>query len=150
MASVQEKKIISETRDPQDGSPADRLQISLQSEYSAWYFTDEDLQVVARNSLDANLMHGYIAVPASLFVSSLGEPVLSGDSARWEIHAVRRILPSWSSESISAMVMGRKTQDAGLFLRNRFGLKTPAQVALQPAWWPYLPFLSFRIQVEVQ
>jgi hypothetical protein len=149
-ASLQEKSVISEKRDPLDGNPADRLQLSMQSEYSAWYFTDEDLQVVARNSLDANLMAGYVAAPASLFVSSLEEPVISGDSARWEIHAVRRILPSWSAESIAAQVMGRKPQDAGMLLRNRYGLKTPAQVALQPSWWPYLPFLSFRIQVEVQ
>jgi hypothetical protein len=149
-ASLQAKKLISEQRDPLDGNPGDRLQLSLQSEYSVWYFTDEDLQVVARNTLDANLMAGYVATPASLFVSSLGEPVLSGDSARWDIHAVRRILPAWSSESIATLVLGRKPQDAGTLLRDRYGLKTPAQVALQPAWWPYLPFLSFRIQVEVQ
>jgi hypothetical protein len=150
LASVQEKKVINETRDPLDDNPADRLRLSLQSEYSAWYFTDEDLQLVARNTLDANLMAGFVADPTSLFVSSLGEPVVSGDSARWDIHAVRRILPSWSSESIDALVMGRKPQDAGVLLRDRYGLKTPAQVALQPPWWPYLPFLSFRIQVEVQ
>jgi hypothetical protein len=149
-ASLQEKKLISEQRDPLDGNPGDRLQLTLQSEYSVWYFTDEDLQVVARNTLDANLMAGYVATPASLFVSSLGEPVLSGGSARWDIHAVRRILPAWSSESIAALVLGRKPQDAGALLRDRYGLKTSAQVALQPAWWPYLPFLSFRIQVEVQ
>ena len=150
LASLQEKKVISEKRDPPDGNPADRLQLTLQSEYSAWYFTDEDLQVVARNTLDANLSAGYVAAPASLFVSSLDEPVISGDSARWDIHAVRRILPAWSAESIAAMVMGRRSQDVGVLLRDHYGLKTPAQVALQPAWWPYLPFLSFRIQVEIQ
>jgi hypothetical protein len=106
--------------------------------------------LVARNTLDANLMAGFVAAPTSLFVSSLDEPVISGDSARWDVHAVRRILPSWSSETIAALVMGQKPQAAGALLLNRYGLKTPAQVALQPAWWPYLPFLSFRIQVEVQ
>ncbi len=150
LASVQETKLIDETRDPLEGNPADRLRLSLQSEYSAWYFTDEDLQVVARNTLDANLMEGFAAVPTSLFVSSLAEPLISGDSARWEIHAVRRILPSWSSDAIAALVMGRKPHDASLLLQDRYGLKTAPQVALQPAWWPYLPFLSFRIQVEVQ
>ena len=149
-ASLQEKKVSSEQRDPLDGNPGDRLTLTLQSEYSIWYFTDEDLQVVARNTLDANLLAGYVATPTSLFVSSLGEPVLSGDSARWDIHAVRRILPNWSSESIAALVMGRKPQDAAIVLRDRYGLKTPVKMALQPAWWPYLPFLSFRIQVEVQ
>jgi hypothetical protein len=150
LASLQETKVISESRDPLDGSPGDRLRLSLQSEYSAWYFTDEDLQVVARNTLDATLARDHVAVPASLFVTSLSEPVLSGDNARWDIHAVRRIRPAWSSESISALVMGRKPTDASVLLRERYGLQTPAQMALQPSWWPYLPFLSFRIQVEAK
>ena len=150
LASVQEKKVISETRDPQDGSPADRLQISLQSEYSAWYFTDEDLQVVARNTLDANLLSGQVAVPDTLFISSLDVPALSGDSAHWDIHAVRKISPAWSPESVAAQMVGRKPADVSRLLRQRLGLQHPAQVTLLPSWWPYLPFLSFRIQVEAQ
>ncbi len=150
LATLQEKKVISESRDPQEGSPADRLQLSLRSEYSIWYFTDEDLQVVARNILDANLAPGQMAAPATLFISSLKEPVLSGDTARWDIHAVRKIRPVWSSEAVAALVMGRKPEDAERLLSERFGLQSPAKVALVPAWWPYLPFLSFRIQVEAQ
>jgi hypothetical protein len=150
LASLQEKKVISESRDPQEGSPADRLKLSLQSEFSAWYFTDEDLQVVARNTLDANLSPDQVAVPDTLFISSLNEPILSGESARWDIHAVRRIRPEWSSDAVAALVMGRKPAEASRLLNERFGLQNPAEVALVPSWWPFLPFLSFRIQVEAQ
>jgi hypothetical protein len=150
LASLQEKKVISESRDPQEGSPADRLQLSLRSEYSIWYFTDEDLQLVARDTLDANLAPDHVAVPATLYISSLNEPVLSGDSARWDMHAVRRIRPEWSSEAVAALVMGQKPEDAERLLSERFGLQSPVEVTLVPFWWPYLPFLSFRIQVEAQ
>ena len=149
-ASLQEKKVISEIRDPQEGSPADRLRLSLRSEFSAWYFTDEDLQVVARNTLDANLSPDSVAVPTSLFITSLNEPALSGDRARWDIHAVRKIRPTWSSEAVASLIMGRKPEEAARLLRERFSLLNPAEVALLPSWWPYLPFLSFRIQVEAQ
>ena len=150
LASLQEQKVISESRDPLEGSPADRLRLSLQSEYSAWYFTDEDLQVVARDTLDANLSPVHVVVPASLVISSLNEPVLSGDSARWEIHVIRKIQPAWSSESAVSLVMGRKPEEASRLLSERYGLQNPAKVELLPSWWPYLPFLSFRIQVEAQ
>jgi hypothetical protein len=66
------------------------------------------------------------------------------------MHAVRRIRPLWSSEAVAALVMGRKPEEAERLLRERFGLQSPAEVALLPSWWPYLPFLSFRIQVEAQ
>jgi hypothetical protein len=66
------------------------------------------------------------------------------------MHAVRRIRPEWSSEAVAALVMGQKPEDAERLLSERFGLQSPVEVALVPFWWPYLPFLSFRIQVEAQ
>jgi hypothetical protein len=147
-ASLTKKNVIKETREPPEGKPADRLKLTMQIEFTAWTYSDENVQSAIRVALDANRPNDQVVVPDSLFITPLGDPTLTLDTARWQVQAVQKVYPVWSPESVTRLITGKKTDLAKSILLKQFKLAAPAQITISPSWWPYLPFLPFRIQVE--
>jgi hypothetical protein len=147
-ASLTKKNVIKETREPPEGKPADRLKLTMQIEFTAWTYSDENVQSAVRVALDANRPSDQVVVPDSLFITPLGDPALTLDTARWQVQAVQKVHPVWSPESVTRLITGKKTDLAKSILLKQFKLTAPAQIMISPSWWPYLPFLPFRIQVE--
>jgi Baseplate J-like protein len=147
-ASLTKKNILKETREPPEGKPSDRLKLTLQIEFTAWTYSDENVQSAVRVALDASRPSDQVVVPDSLFITPLGEPTLTLDTARWQVQAVQKVRPVYSPESVTRLITGKKPDQAKSILLNQLKLIAPAQITISPSWWPYLPFLPFRIQVE--
>ncbi len=146
--SIQQKSVVSEQRSPEIDQPADQLQLTLQVEYQAWMVKESDLRVVAQTALDANLPGGYEAVPDSLRLAYVREPVFdSTGNARWELDVERTIEAGWSKDRIIQLVQGRSPEEAEKALQSSLSLGAPPKIDLFPAWWIRLPFLPFRIEV---
>ena len=146
-ASLTKKKLLKETRQPEEGNPADRLKLSQQIEYSAWTYMDEDVKSVVRIALDANRPGDQVPVSDSFFITPLGDPTITSDTARWQVHAVQMVHSALSPETISRLITGKKPEQARKLLREQFKLTAPLQITISPSWWPTMPFLPFRIQV---
>jgi hypothetical protein len=56
----------------------------------------------------------------------------------------------WDKERIISLVSCRKLNEALNTLKAQLGLVNDPQIAVTPAWWPFLPTLPFRIEVRVQ
>ncbi len=155
--SLHIRTVITEEREPAEGQPAERLQLTMRVEFEGWYIKETDIEAVVSPILDASLPGGFQAVPGSLQVEFLEEPVLveSGisketDTLQWQV-AVRRSIESvWVDAAVIQAIQGRKVEEARQILENRLFLAEPPEIMLFPAWWARMPFLPARIALVKQ
>jgi hypothetical protein len=149
-ASLQVIHVLEETYDPVETQPADRLSLSLRVEFQAQVVSGEDLQRLAVAILDANLPAGFSPAPESLQIDNQTTPQIGQDSFfQWQMHAKRQLFAALPQTQAIQLAIGLSPSQAAQRLTKYLPLANPPQIALSPAWWPRLPFLPFRIDVQV-
>jgi len=146
-ASLERVETIEETVQPRPGMPAERLSLSLRLEYRALAVTGDDLRRLAETVFDANLPAGTAALDGSLRIEALDSPQGVEGGYRFRLHTHRQISARLSQEQVIASVLGRSPEQAAQALETQLAMDEPAQIEVQPRWWPRLPVLPFRIQV---
>lgn len=166
--SLQPVQTIQAEYQPEVGQPADRLVLSMRVQYKALVVSAKDLQAMAQGIFDANLPNGFTVVPDSLRVETVTPPeetispggvtvppggetnenAASGPAYHWQMHAYRWMIAAISEPQAVRLVLGSTRDKAILRLEAALPLDGPARLAVQPAWWPRLPVLPFRIRLE--
>lgn len=146
-ASLEEVRTVDEKTQPRLGLPAERVTLNLRIEYRALVVSGSDLRSLVQAVFDANLPGEATALDDTLRIETLGEPQTSGGGYRWQLHAHRQIAFQLAEERVVQTVMGRSSEQAAQALAGQLAMDEPARIAVQPAWWPRLPVLPFRIQV---
>ena len=62
--------------------------------------------------------------------------------AKWDIQA------QLNSAQIIRLTLGFPTQQAIGRLNENVPLQQPAEISLTPSWWPRLPILPFRVEIN--
>ena len=142
--------VLEETYDPAETQPADRLSLSLRVEFQAQVVSGEDLQRLAVASLDANLPAGFSPAPETLKIDALTTPRVGPDGFfQWQLHAKRQLFATLPQNQAIQLTLGLSPTQASQRLAKDLPLAGPPQIALTPAWWPRLPILPFRIDVQI-
>jgi hypothetical protein len=149
-ASLQVNHILEETYEPVESQPADRLSLSLRVEFQAQVVSGEDLQRLASAILDANLPAGFSPAPETLKVDNQTTPRVGLDGFfQWQLHARRQLFATLPQTQAIQLAVGLSPSQASQRLARDLPLAGPPQIALTPAWWPRLPILPFRIDVQI-
>jgi hypothetical protein len=146
-SSLERVQTVEESAQPRLGLPAERLTLSLRLEYRALAVSGSDLRTLAQTVFDANLPPEAVALNDSLRIENLGAPVSAWPGYSWQVHAYRQIAAQLPEARVIQSVLGRSSRQAAQTLAAQLRMDEPARIALQPAWWPRLPVLPFRIQV---
>lgn len=142
-------RVLSETYLPAAGQPGNRLTLTLQVEFQVHYAAGEDLARLATVSMDASLPPGYEAVPGSLRMAPVGEPITGEDGVTlWQMRVEREIRPRVDSAAAASLVRGRTRRAAAHRLAEVYPLLAPPEFRLRPSFWPLLPTLPFRISLD--
>ena len=144
--SLEVVEIILEQQEPAIGEPGDLLTLNVQVEFSAHYVERADLERAAQFALDAGLTKGYSADDASLELVSVRQM----NAREWQVVAERKIRPNWQRETMIRSLLGAKPEDVGVILMDKYPLDSAPVVRLRPQWWPRLPYLPLRIQLEAE
>lgn len=141
---------IEEVFTPADSHPASELFLNLMLEYKMQVVKEEDLVALTRTILDANLPEGYRIIPNSETIENLTPPEWIDDAtARWQIKASRKIQPIPDEHETASLIAGLSPRTALTKLSEEIDLATTPIIQRHPSWWPLLPFLPFRIDVQV-
>jgi hypothetical protein len=146
--SLDVKEVVSEQQEPQTGEPGDYLSLTLQAEYKAQYIERADLETVARLALDASLPEGYTASSDTLQLVIVKQTKASAAASEWQVVAERSIQANWQRETMIRAILGAKPVQVGQILAKQFALEGVPQVHISPKWWPRMPYLPLRIQLE--
>ncbi len=142
-------QVVEKSFTPAESAPSEKLTIRLKAEYRAQYAAAEDLQELARRSLDVTLPDGFVPAPESLRVETLSPPLTQPDgTTAWQIRAARDLLPDVAPMQIIAWIQGRTPAQAEARLQNALPLASPPQVSVMPSFFPYLPLAPFRITIH--
>ncbi|MBU2611677.1 MAG: baseplate J/gp47 family protein, partial [Chloroflexi bacterium] len=141
--------VLGETYLPAEGRAGEALALTMQAEFSIQYVLASDLKTLAAAALDAGLASDLLPVADTLTIELAGGPVSQADGAtRFEILVSRRLKPNINLFIISRAVQGLPPAQASQRLESILPLTSPPQIHLVPSWWPWLPFLQFRIQIN--
>jgi hypothetical protein len=143
-------KVVLEKQEPPAGTPADQVTLTLQVEYTAWTYQVADIERLTLTVLETNLPAEKMIIPGSFQVQSLSEPRLSEGQARWQVRARQQLQQAWNDRPAVRAVTGQLPAAASQNLAALYDLTGPAQIQLNPAWWPLMPLLPGRIQVNLQ
>jgi hypothetical protein len=151
VSSLRLASVVDKTYTPEGNAPADQLQLNLRLEFKALEVTAQDLQKLVSPLLDTSLPNHYAALPGTMNILSLDEPVLDDKNvAHWTLGAQQDIQAIISPEETVQLVKGLPIADARQRLSDYLPVsKTPA-INPTPSWWPYTPFLSPRIAVNIE
>jgi hypothetical protein len=142
-------EVLEETYDPEEGQPADRVSLTLRLEFQAPVVSQQDLKTLGEAALAANLPSGFSPVPESLTIQQISQPEPKEQgNASWQIQAEWQIQAQLNPAQATRLVLGLPAQQAIQRLDEQLPLEQPAQITLTPSWWPRLPILPFRIDVE--
>lgn len=141
-------RIVEENYTPEAGEPGEELQLRLRLEFEVMAISGEDLRVYVEQFLDSSLPGNFHPQPQTLTIQHLGTPQLDElGNAHWSVEGSRKVTALLDSQEIIRRIVGRHVEGISDYLK---GLPVQAQFKVQlfPNWWPYFPFLSFRIRVQ--
>ena len=149
--SLKLQKTLDQTYQPEELLPTDQLGLSQRLEYQAQVVSAAALQSLAQTVFDANLPAGYLVLPGTLQLELLTPPQLDqAGVVRWSIHSTRQLRAQIQEAEAVQLSLGLQPLQAIDRLRQSLPLEAAPRIELQPAWWPRLPFLPFRITVLSQ
>lgn len=148
--SLKIEKIVDEQISTPAGQPADTLEISLTGEIRMNYILEEDARMSCRSALNASLPAGYAPVDDDIHLTMTGEPSFDRGTttATWNVAAARRLRSTYSTRTIIQAVTGQPVKKATETISGLVEFREPPGIEMRPGWWPRLPFLPFRIEVE--
>ncbi len=142
-------KVHQQNYDPSDVAPSDELNLTLRVEFQAWVASQEDMLTLSEAILNTRLPEGFTAVADSLALNHLTDPIFrENNRATWRIQAQREILAELEDERTLNITLGLSPSEASERLTQELLLETAPKIRLTPAWWPRLPILPFRIQIN--
>ncbi len=155
--SLRIRSVLAEEREPAEGQPAERLQLTMRVEFEGWSVDEAHIEAVVRPILDASLAGEFQPVPGSFQVEFVDEPVLmekkgpqETGTVRWKIDVRRSVESGWNDAEVVRVIQGRRVEEARQILKERLFLAGPAEIVLSPAWWGRMPFLPARIALVKQ
>jgi hypothetical protein len=150
-------QVLDEAYLPAEGQPGDALTLTMQVEFSIQYTLASDLNALAAAALDAGLAKEMLPVADTLTVEIMvaqsatitDKPASqAGGVTTFEIHTSRMLKPNINSSTVARAVQGLSPLEAGQRLKSMLPLALPPKIRLVPSWWPWLPFLQFRITMN--
>ncbi|MBA4379719.1 MAG: hypothetical protein C0393_03385 [Anaerolinea sp.] len=141
--------VLDETYLPAEGRAGDALAITMQAEFTIQYVLASDLKTLAAAALDAGLASDLLPVADTLTIELAGGPLSQADGVtRFDILINRRLMPNINLFTLRRAVQGLPPAQASQRLESILPLASPPQIQLVPSWWPWLPFLQFRILIN--
>lgn len=144
------KDVKLEEYNPPEGEPGETLELVLRAQYAAWVIKHDDLMDLAREVVQARRdAEHFRPLPESINLVHENKPAVTQEGeARWEMTVRWRQEPVIDKNIILQKVLGQPPHKAQEELAREYDLDPPPEINLRPRWWPWMPYLPFRIEVN--
>ncbi len=148
--SLKLSKIIYEKKIPELNVPGESFQYQLSCEFSVWMIEQQDLDDILNKIMNANLPVGYTRIPDSMSTEITTQPVFDiNGNMRWKISATELLKPIVETDLIKNQIAGKSINAAISILSKSEYLKKQSDISINPNFLKRLPFIPFRIQVNL-
>jgi|GEM_PF-304554 len=108
-----------------------------------------DVQAVAYRQLATQLPPGYTLTDARFEYGEAAEEDVGQGIFTFYVTTYGTATANVSSAEVLELVQGRPVEGAAEVLAETLPLARPPEVTVSPKWFPYMPFMPIRIEVEV-
>ena len=122
----------------------------MKASFSAWVIAEADLQKLIELSLDAALPAGYEADNTTVSYLPVTEYEKAENGIVWQILTHREINKKLDDQSLADSLTGEKAENLPEIVMEDGDGFILEDYSVSPSWWPWMPFLSWRINIEVQ
>jgi hypothetical protein len=143
--------ILEFTFDHEVTEQADDLTLVMRVQYSAEKVKSEDVNSLVFGALNAQTPPGYELLPEGMTFQR-GEALVISDTVMLYEFPMQGTGFAAADLNVGAAVKeisGQSLDKAMALLQDSLPLKKAPQITIFPKWFPWLPWLSFRIQTEV-
>jgi hypothetical protein len=147
--------ILELTFDREVTEQADELTLLMRVEYAAEKVKSEDANSLVFGALNAQTPPGYELLPEGMafqrgaaFVIS-DTQVLSQTLYQFPMQGTGFAAADLDVGTAIEKIAGKPLEEAVVLLQDSLPLKKDPEITIFPKWFPMLPWLSFRIQTEV-
>ena len=138
-----------EIYDPPAGQPGDTLKLTMSVNYSAQYVKADDLTRLAQSVLDASIPAGFISKPDTLqFSPTEAYTIDASGSTHFAMQTQRVLVRQIQPQQAIFLVRALAPTQAKQVLQANLPLAAPPEIQINPPWWPWLPLIPFRIDVQ--
>ena len=148
--------ILELTFDHEVTEQADALTLVMRVAYTANKVKSEDANSLVFGALNAQTPPGYELLPEGMAFQR-GEAFVISDTQtvsqtlyEFPMQGTGFAAADLDVGSVVQKMAGKSLDEATALLQDSLPLKTDPQITIFPKWFPWLPWLSFRIQTEVK
>lgn len=131
------------------GEQTDILGLSLRLLITGESVSARDAQAVAYGHLAKELPEGYVLTDAQFGYGEAAEEDIGPGQFTFFITAYGYASARIDADAVRNLVVGMPIEEARAELQQALPLSNPPEISVSPAWFPNLPFLHIRTQVEV-
>ena len=144
-------EILDETYDHFTGEKADRLKLDLRIKVSATAVDAQTAFQVGQAALDTQLGNSLKLIPGTTaFVRRPAVAVDQDGRVKFDITAQAEASAVIDPDAVRAAAQWQLAEQTADLLAARFPLVMQPTVVVWPAWFPQLPWLPWRIDVEIR
>lgn len=140
-------RVLEETYTPSADQPADQVELLLRLEFAYQFVSATDLQKLATPILEAAIPDGYRSLPGTLRIEHGQVSLDKAGIATWQLHLRQDLEKIINLSQAADIAHGLTVDRARRQLSAALELDESPQIKVMPFWWPYLPYLTFRIGV---
>jgi len=108
-----------------------------------------NVQAVAYRQLATQLPEGYELLDARFVYGEAAEEDVGPGLFTFYVTAHGYAAAAIDPADVTDLVLGKPHEDAAALLMESFPLARPPEITVTPEWFPYIPFLPIRTQIEV-
>ena len=140
---------LEETQFPAIGDPGSQLNLSLRVRVQSQVVSGSILQGFINPIMDSYTPVGYLSLPGSL---TYKDSKITGLNSEGNYHlsmvATREVQPAIPGQRLLNLIKGKTISRALNELSVNMPMAGQAHIQVFPTWWPWLPFLTSRIELE--
>lgn len=147
---IELEEIMLEERIPEIGEPGERFTLRIRARYSTWILDKNDLISLSNLVLDTKTSETFQPIVGSteFFIDDTSFEITDNE-LNFNLTAEQQVYPLIDEQRIKQLILGKRSQDAIKILENEIKLESIPQVSIFPAFWDFMPLLSFRINMEL-
>ena len=147
--SVTLDEVIEETRKNPIGEASDTLSMTITARFSFLFFNPADLDKLMNDVMDLSIPENLIAAENGLVLKKIDKPeVISGNEIAWQVQAKRPIFQDYSRQELKRTISGKSVERTIDAINSEIPHYRSAEVQSNVDWWPYMPLLLNRIELE--
>jgi hypothetical protein len=131
------------------GEQTDILGLSLRLLITGETVTAREAQAVAYGHLVSQLPPNYTLIGAQFGYGEAAEEDIGPGQFSFFVTAYGQASARIDAEEVQALIRGMRVEAAHDELQRALPLARPPTISVSPSWFPYVPFLPIRTQIEI-